>query len=113
MKAKLSARRAKWGFWACIASLLLAFSYTTAADALTDYRLDCMGCHLADGSGAPGRVPDMRGTLAVLVSTEAGRQYLVQIPGSAQAPLSDRELARLLNWMVQQLSAPPSSRTSG
>ena len=69
--------------------------------------LNCMGCHLADGSGAAGKVPSLRGALVPLSLTDAGRRYLVQVPGAAQSALSDAELAQVLNWMVQNLSAPP------
>jgi hypothetical protein len=68
-----------------------------------------MGCHLPDGSGAQGKVPSMRETLATLAASAAGRRYLVQVPGSAQSPLSDRELAQVLNWMVRNLSAQPQA----
>jgi hypothetical protein len=33
-----------------------------------------------------------------------GRQYLVQVPGSANAPVSDKKLAELLNWMLWRVS---------
>jgi len=67
--------------------------------------LNCMGCHLPDGSGAPGKVPSLRESLALLSMTGPGRRYLVQVPGASQAPLSNPELAQLLNWMVRNLSA--------
>lgn len=75
-----------------------------AADLHADYMLDCMGCHQADGAGVPGKVPDMRSALVPLARTAAGRRYLIEVPGVAQAPLSDLELAQLLNWMVRHLS---------
>lgn len=77
-----------------------------AATALRiSYMLDCQGCHGARGQGVPGKVPDMRRSLAVLAATPAGRRYLVKVPGAAQAPLSDAALARLLNWMIRNISA--------
>jgi len=72
-----------------------------------DYMLNCQGCHLPDGTGAPGKVPSLRTSLAPLAQSEAGRRYLVQVPGAAQSALSDAELAQVLNWMVRTLSAPP------
>jgi mono/diheme cytochrome c family protein len=69
--------------------------------------LNCMGCHLSDGSGAPAKVPSVRESLVKLSTSAAGRRYLVQVPGSAQSPLSDAELAQVLNWMVRNLSARP------
>jgi hypothetical protein len=70
-----------------------------------NYMLNCMGCHLADGSGAAGKVPSVRDSLPVLSESTAGRRYLVQVPGAALSPLSDLELAQVLNWMVRNLSA--------
>jgi hypothetical protein len=87
-------------------SLFLGWSIPAgAADPHTEYMLDCMGCHQADGAGVPGKVPDMRSALVPLARTAAGRRYLIQVPGVAQAPLSDAELAQLVNWMVRHLSA--------
>jgi hypothetical protein len=73
----------------------------------TAYMLNCMGCHLADGSGAPGKVPSLRDSLVPLAMSTAGRHYLVQVPGVAQSALPDEDLARLLAWMVRNLSARP------
>ena len=47
----------------------------------------------------------MRDSLPVLSRSSAGRRYLVQVPGAAQSPLSDLELAQVLSWMVRNLSA--------
>jgi hypothetical protein len=68
--------------------------------------LRCMGCHQADGSGSAGRVPAVRDSLVPLLASAAGRRYLVQVPGAARSPLSDLELAQVLNWMVRNLSQP-------
>ncbi len=68
----------------------------------TNYMLHCQGCHRPDGSGAPGAVPDLRGHVAVFLGSSAGRAFLVRVPGSANSPLSDRELAELLVWMVKR-----------
>ena len=77
---------------------------TSAAQA--NYMLNCMGCHLPDGSGAPGKVPSVRDSLVTLASSAAGRRFLLQVPGASQSPLTDLELAQVLNWMVRNLSAP-------
>ncbi len=63
-----------------------------------------MGCHLADGSGEPGRVPSLRRSLVLFSATPEGRQYVIRVPGVAQSPLSDAEIAALLNWMARNLS---------
>jgi len=63
-----------------------------------------MGCHLADGSGQPGRVPSIRRSLVVLSGSAQGRDYVIRVPGVAQSPLSSEDTAALLNWMVRNLS---------
>ena len=69
-----------------------------------NFQLNCMGCHLADGSGEPGRVPSLRRSLVLLSSRPAGRDYIIRVPGVAQSPLSNEETAALLNWMARNLS---------
>jgi mono/diheme cytochrome c family protein len=88
------------------APLQAAPAFVSTPPAEANYMLNCMGCHLPDGSGAPGKVPSLRESLAQLSLTGPGRRYLVQVPGASQAPLSNPELAQLLNWMVRNLSAP-------
>ena len=67
--------------------------------------LHCMGCHLADGSGAPPQVPDVRGEMGRLLGVDGGREYLVQIPGAATAQISDAELAAVVNYMLVTFNA--------
>lgn len=69
-----------------------------------NYQLRCMGCHLADGSGQPGRVPSIRRSLVLFSTSHEGRDYVVRVPGVAQSPLSDQDTAVLLNWMARNLS---------
>jgi hypothetical protein len=64
--------------------------------------LHCQGCHRPDGSGLPGAVPDLRGHVSVVLRSAEGRAFLVRVPGSANAPLSDRALAELLDWLVRR-----------
>jgi len=64
------------------------------------YVLRCQGCHGPDGAGMPGGVPDLRGALTPFTRTQAGRAYLARVPGVAQSPLDDAELAVVLNWLV-------------
>ena len=95
---------------------IIGFSAAAASGALAyspriDYQLNCMGCHLADGSGEAGRVPSIRDTLLLFSESPQGRNYVIRVPGVAQSPLSDAATAALLNWMVRNLSdaaVPPS-----
>ena len=86
-----------------------AFTQTSpeidATRAQSNYMLNCQGCHLADGSGLPGSVPSMRGIVGSFLTVPGGRDFLVQVPGSANSPLSDADLAELLNWILTTMSA--------
>jgi mono/diheme cytochrome c family protein len=64
--------------------------------------LQCQGCHLADGAGEPGRVPDLRNRIGAYLTVEGGREYLVRVPGAAQSVLDDARLAAVLNWMIRK-----------
>jgi mono/diheme cytochrome c family protein len=68
----------------------------------TNYILHCQGCHRPDGSGLPGEVPDLRGQVARFLATPGGRAFLVQVPGAANAPLSNADLAALLDWLLRR-----------
>ncbi len=67
-----------------------------------DYLLQCQGCHRADGGDTPGSVPALRDFVGRFLSVPGGREYLIRVPGSAQSPLDDAELAAVLNWMIEQ-----------
>lgn len=89
-------------------SVLVAFALATVvpthsalADPAIDYMLHCRGCHGPNGEGAPPDVPDLRGTVATFLGLAGGREYLIRVPGSAQAELSDARTAALLTWMVR------------
>ena len=69
------------------------------------YMLHCGGCHLADGRSNPPEVPDLRNELGKIVSIPGGRDYLVRVPGASQAPVSDEELAHIINWVLKNFNA--------
>jgi hypothetical protein len=72
-----------------------------------NFQLQCMGCHHADGAGEEGRVPSVRRTLVPFSALAEGRDFVMRVPGVAQAPLSDADVAALLNWMIRNLSDVP------
>ena len=75
-----------------------------------DYVVHCQGCHLQDGRGTPGKVPALAGSVGYLLGLPGGRSYLTRVPGVANAPLDDAQLAALLNWMIEAfggLQTPP------
>lgn len=81
-----------------------------AYEPAVNFQLQCMGCHLADGSGQAGRVPSIRRSLVLFSASRAGRDYVIEVPGVAQSPLSDAETAALLNWLARNLSDLPLPR---
>ena len=86
------------------ASFLL-MSPHAVADAESNYLLHCAGCHLVDGSGVPDKVPSLKGNLGWLVDRDEGRDYLARVPGASQAPVTDAELADVINWMLVEFGS--------
>ena len=54
------------------------------------------------GIGHPGLVPNMQGHVGRFLRSDAGRAYLVQVPGAAQSDLDDGELADVINWLLAE-----------
>jgi cytochrome c551/c552 len=75
-----------------------------SSSARINYILHCQGCHLADGSGTPGKVPALKDHAGRFLQVPGGREYLVQVPGTSQSALSDAEVAAVLNWILQNFS---------
>lgn len=76
---------------------------------LTDYsssvnfKLQCMGCHLENGEGAPRHdVPMMQGFVGNFLKVDEGREFLIRVPGASLSALNNHQLAELLNWMLQE-----------
>jgi cytochrome c553 len=63
----------------------------------------CGGCHGIQGLSSPGEVPTLRGQVGYFLCTPQARAYLVRLPSLAASPLSDRDLADLLNFVVFDL----------
>ena len=87
--------------------ILLSASATTNANdilARQNYILNCQGCHLPDGSGSEGNVPKMNDFVGYFLHVPGGREFIVQVPGAAGAPISDQELADVMNWMLLNFS---------
>ena len=86
-----------------VAALLLT-TITARADSYEehDYILNCSGCHRMDGSGSRS-VPSLR-AMPELNGKPGAREYWIQVPGAAQAPLSDARLAALMNWLVERFT---------
>jgi len=88
-----------------VGALLLAFGQSgfseemNSARALYNYQMSCQGCHGPDGLGGGG-VPRMQGFVGLFLNTAQGRDFLVQVPGSANSVLNNLQLAEVLNWMI-------------
>jgi hypothetical protein len=74
------------------------------------YMLQCRGCHRPDGAGTPGVVPPLAGFVGRFLGVPGGREFLVRVPGSAQSPLTDAELASVLNWMIERFGPAEVAR---
>jgi cytochrome c553 len=92
---------------ASLCCALAAFSASAAEindrRAQFNYQLFCQGCHTPDGTGAMA-VPRMKDQVGYFLTTPAGREYLVRVPGSATSALSDADLAEVLNWIVREFA---------
>ena len=95
---------------ALCAILVLAGASAAGADPRADYLMHCAGCHLVDGSGMPPDVPSLAGPLGRIASSPVGRDYLARVPGAAQAPLTDEELAAVLNWLLLEYNRQSLSK---
>ncbi len=105
-----------WRMWRILAfSSFFAAMSATASDkpsgvenigrAHVNYMLHCQGCHGPDGAGtADGVVPTMKNFVGNFLRVPGGREFLVRVPGSANAALTDAALAEVLNWMLWRIS---------
>ena len=71
-----------------------------ARRAWQNWTLNCQGCHRPDGTGSEGTAPSLAGTVAKFLWPPGGREYLIRVPGVATSPLSDADLAEVMNWML-------------
>ena len=86
---------------------LLAVSYTAPAlaeSALQLYTMNCWGCHSPHAEGIPGSVPRLAHSMGYFLHLPEGRTYLVRVPGVANSPLNDQQIADVLNWMLATFS---------
>ena len=64
------------------------------------YLLYCGGCHGINGHSSDAAVPSLRGQVDAFLCLPAGREYLIRLPNVAFAPLTDIQLADLMNFVV-------------
>lgn len=87
------------------AILLLTTSGPAYTSARTDYLLHCAGCHLPQGKGVPPEVPTLVESLGRIAASEEGRDYIARVPGASQAPITDAQLAAVLNWVLLEFNS--------
>jgi mono/diheme cytochrome c family protein len=96
---------------ALLAALLAAASGRLSADpavtplsaSQSTYLQRCGGCHGIQGISNPTVVPTLRGQVGQFLCTQEGREYLLRLPSIATSPLSDRQVADLMNFVVFSL----------
>jgi|MEHZ01.1.fsa_nt_MEHZ010283997.1_3 hypothetical protein len=93
----------KWQWCLCI-QLFFCFSIMAEPNvneprAKFNYQMLCQGCHTAEGFGNTG-VPQLKGFVGYFLNSQLGREYLIRIPGSANATLDDEQLAEVINWTI-------------
>jgi len=100
--------RDRWMRTAISGLALALWCAAVQAEGLTapqiNYMLHCQGCHLPDGAGTPGKVPALKHAAGLFLHVPGGREYLIQVPGTAQSALTDSEVAAVLNWILQNFS---------
>ncbi len=67
------------------------------------WKLNCQGCHGAEGKVTAIGTPVLYGGVARFLNTAGGREYLVSVPGVVNAPIKDEDKANLLTWIVRNL----------
>lgn len=70
-----------------------------------NYVLRCAGCHGMTGEGTQeGGVPAFPDSVGHIAATEMGRTYMMHVPGVVSASLSDREIAEVMNYVLDTWS---------
>jgi len=85
---------------------------TSLSEVQSTYLERCGGCHGIQGWSAPSEVPSLRGQVGYFLCMPEARAYLIRLPSVATAPLSDRELADLMNFVVFDLGAASTASDS-
>ncbi|MES1951221.1 cytochrome c, mono-and diheme variant [Salinisphaera sp. S4-8] len=76
----------------------------------TQYLIHCSGCHRADGSGSlRGGIPDLRGYVGSFGRLEAGRAYLMHVPGVVGSGLDNADIAAVMNYIFARWAEAPAN----
>ena len=86
---------------ALVASAAGAQQYTPRVN----YVLHCAGCHGMTGEGSRvGGIPAFPDSVAYIASIDAGRTYMMHVPGVISAGLSDAQIAEVTNYILAEWS---------
>jgi hypothetical protein len=85
-------------------------SHAVLPEVQVTYLERCGGCHGIQGHSAPREVPRLQGQVSSFLCLPEGRGYLIRLPSVALSPLSDSELASLMNFVVFELGGVPGDR---
>ena len=86
---------------ALVASAAGAQQYTPRVN----YVLHCAGCHGMSGEGSRvGGIPAFPYSVAHIASIDAGRTYMMHVPGVISAGLSDAQIAEVTNYILEEWS---------
>ena len=87
--------------------LVLSLSAAGAQDYAprVNYVLHCAGCHGMTGEGSrTGGIPAFPGSVGHIASVDAGRTYMMHVPGVVSAGLSDAQIAEVMNYILAEWS---------
>jgi mono/diheme cytochrome c family protein len=99
-KARLVALASAAIAWPAALAFAQPAGVANAQRAWQNWTLNCQGCHRLDGGGSDATAPGIAGTVAKFLRVPGGREYLIRVPGVATSPLSDADLAEVVNWML-------------
>ena len=85
------------------------FAAQAERGARENYILRCAGCHGMEGKGSEtGGIPTFIGSVSTLANDDEGRTYMMHVPGVISASLSDAELAKVMNYIVDVWGGAPA-----
>jgi cytochrome c553 len=87
-----------------LTGMMIVSGNAQGASPRTNYLLYCSGCHLVDGQGNPPNVPTLHHELGRMMAVQEMRSYLLRVPGASHTPLSDSDLAAVVNWVLSEFN---------
>ncbi len=77
----------------------------TASSPRANYLLHCSGCHGQEGLGTvEGGIPGFPDSIEHIVGIEAGRTYVMHVPGVVANNMTDAQIADVMNYILDRWS---------